>query len=86
MLVVWLGALLVLIGVLFTAAQAIRSGRLSGGRLGRWRLSRPTPGAAQPDATLEPPRPANGFGLAANWPGLALMALGAVLLLLGAVV
>jgi hypothetical protein len=30
---------------------------------------------------LEPRRPARGFGLASNWPGLALVALGAVLLL-----
>jgi hypothetical protein len=34
--------------------------------------------------TLEPRSPASGFGLGSNWPGLALFALGAVLLLAGA--
>jgi hypothetical protein len=37
------------------------------------------------DNTLEPRRPGAGFGLKNNWPGLALIALGAILLLLGAV-
>jgi hypothetical protein len=74
---VWLGALLVLSGVLFMAGQAIWHGRLSG------RRSR----AAAADAnTLEPRKPGAGLGLATNWPGLALVALGALLLLAGAVV
>jgi hypothetical protein len=33
---------------------------------------------------LEPEKPGAGFTLAASWPGLALIALGAVLLLVGA--
>jgi hypothetical protein len=33
---------------------------------------------------LEPQRPAGGFGIKSNWPGFALVALGAVLLLVGA--
>ena len=71
-----LGALLVIVGVLFMAAQPIWRGRLSGVRRLR---------SAQPSDTLEPERPARGFGIKSNWPGLALVALGAILLLAGAV-
>jgi hypothetical protein len=76
MLFIWIGAFLVIVGVLFTAAQAIWRGRLSEARPARF-------GAA--GGTLEP-RGANmgGFGLKANWPGLALMAVGGALLLAGA--
>jgi hypothetical protein len=70
MLVTWLGALLIIGGVLYMARQAIWRGRLSG-----------QPRSAQTGATLEPPERGEGFGLAANWPGLVLMALGAVLLI-----
>lgn len=76
MLIIWLGALLVIGGLLFMAAQPIWHGRLSG------RRSRST--AA--DGTLEPRQPAAGFGLTTNWPGLALIAFGAILLLVGAMV
>ena len=76
MLLTWLGALLVTGGVLFMAAQAIWRGRLSG----RWSRSR------WAGDTLEPRESGSGFGLAANWPGLALIALGAALLLAGAAV
>jgi hypothetical protein len=71
MVLIWAGALLVVSGVVFMVAQPLRRGRLSGGRL------------ASSD-TLEPRSPASGFGLGSNWPGLALFALGAVLLLAGA--
>jgi uncharacterized membrane protein len=76
MTLILLGALLVFVGVLFMAAQPIWRGRLSGVR----RLH-----SAQPSDTLEPERPARGFGIKSNWPGLALVALGAILLLAGAV-
>jgi hypothetical protein len=78
-LLVWIGALLIIGGVLFTAAQAIRRGRLSVPRQSR-------PGLAVD--TLEPPpgERSGGFGLKANWPGLALIALGCLLLLAGAVI
>ena len=76
MLLTWLGALLVISGVLFMAAQAIWRGRLSG----RQFRSRST------SDTLEPQGRGSGFGLVANWPGLALMALGALLLLARAAV
>jgi hypothetical protein len=75
MLVIWLGALFVLGGVLFMAAQPIWRGRLSEARRRR--------SSAVPD-TLEPRRPGAGFGLKANWPGLLLVVLGGVLLLAGA--
>jgi uncharacterized protein YjeT (DUF2065 family) len=75
-IIFWLGALLVVSGVLLMAAPPIWRGRLSG------RRSRP----AATDRTLEPRRPAAGFSLRTNWPGLALIALGAVLLLVGAAV
>ena len=75
MLVIWLGALLVLVGVLFMAAQPLWRGQLSG------RRSR---SAAVGADTLEPRNPGAGLGLATNWPGLALFVLGAILLLVGA--
>ena len=75
MLVIWLGALLVIGGVLFMAAQAIWRGRLSVKR----------PRSAPAGDTLEPAERGGGFGLATNWPGFALIALGAILLLAGAV-
>ena len=69
MFLMGLGALLVLGGVLYMARATI------------WResLSRPT------GDTLEPPRRGLGFlGLEANWPGILLMAVGAILLVSGA--
>ncbi len=79
MLLIWIGALLVFGGVLFTAAQAIRRGRLSDARRTR---------SGVDGVTLEPKGNATGgsFGLKVNWPGLALIALGAILLLAGAAV
>jgi hypothetical protein len=75
MLLVWVGALLFVVGVVFTAAQALWRGRLSDARQSR-------PGAATD--TLEPSGRTSGFGLKANWPGLALIAFGSILLLAGA--
>ena len=68
-----LGALLVLGGVLYMARSAIWRGSLSG------------PGSSRPvRGTLEPPRRGLGFlGFGPNWPGILLMALGAVLLVAG---
>ena len=72
---VWIGALLVTGGVVYTATQAIWRGRLSD--------ARPTSSGLARD-TLEPRNPAGGFDLKANWPGLALIGVGALLLLVGA--
>jgi dipeptide/tripeptide permease len=67
-----LGALLVLVGLMYMAYQPLRRHRLSGGR----RLP-----PDKPSNTLEPINPAEGLGLKAVWPGLALIAVGALLLL-----
>ena len=73
MFLMGLGALLVLCGVLYMARATIWRGSLSGSD------SRPVRG------TLEPTRRGVGFlGLGANWPGILLIAIGAILLLSGA--
>ena len=75
MVVIWLGALLVIVGVVLLARSALDRGRLSG-------TANAPPGIR--DGTLEPQhRGVRFLGLAGNWPGLALMAFGAVLLLFG---
>lgn len=74
MLLIWLGVLLVVIGILLLARHAIYSGRMS------------EPGPAGPGSrnTLEPAhRGVRFMGLGQNWPGLALVAAGAILLLFG---
>jgi hypothetical protein len=70
MFLMGLGALLMLGGVLYTARTAIWRGPLSG------------QDSSQPVRdTLEPPRRGMGFlGVRTNWPGILLMAIGAVLL------
>ena len=77
MTLIWLGVLLVFGGMLQMVFQPIWRGRLSG----RGRLR-----AGQPSDTLEPETPAGGLGLKSNWPGLALAALGAAFLLVGAAI
>jgi len=74
MFLMGLGALLVLGGVLYMARSAIWRGSLSG------------PGSSRPvRGTLEPPRRGLGFlGFGSNWPGILLMAIGAILLVSGA--
>jgi hypothetical protein len=77
MLVIWLGALLFIIGVVLLANQAIWRGRLSG------------QGASPstPVTTLEPPRRGMRFlGLESNWPGILLIVIGAALLLIGGLI
>jgi hypothetical protein len=69
---VWIGALLVVGGVLFTAAKALWPGRLSEAR---------TTGSARD--TLEPRGTGARLHVRAIWPGLALIGLGALLLLAG---
>lgn len=76
MLSIWLGALMILCGLLYMAAQAIWRGPLSDA--GRRR----SPAAAD---TLEPGRRGVRFlGLASNWPGLVLIAVGVFLLIAAA--
>ena len=74
MLIIWLGALLVIVGVIVLANQAI----------GRGRLSQPGVSASAPVDTLEPPRQGMRFlGLGSNWPGIVLIVIGGALLLFG---
>ena len=75
MLFFGLGALLVVLGLAALAGPPIWRGRLSGKR---------SRAATVAGNTLEPRQPGAGFTLAASWPGLALIALGAILLLVGA--
>ena len=74
MFLMGLGALLVLGGILYMAHTASWRGPLSGRD-----SSRPVRG------TLEPPRRSMRFlGVGTNWPGILLMAIGAVMLVSGA--
>ncbi len=75
MTLIWLGALLILVGVIVTAMPAILQGRFS--RLRRLRTARSS-------STLEPERPGKGLDPQTSWPGLAMIVLGAILLLVGA--
>jgi hypothetical protein len=78
MMVIGLGALLVFGGVLYMVRAVIWRGSLSGSGASR---SGPVPD------TLEPPQRGLGFlGLGPNWPGFLLIAIGAILLLWGAVI
>jgi hypothetical protein len=83
MTLVMIGALLVVGGVVFMAAQPMWRGRLSSVKRRGQEVSE-EPGPVGATDTLEPRRPARGFGLKANWPGLAMVAAGAILLLAGA--
>jgi hypothetical protein len=77
MLVIWLGALLVIVGILFMANRAIWRGRLSG--------QRASPSA--PVTTLEPPQRGTRFlGFDSNWPGIVMLVLGGALLLIGGLI
>ncbi len=73
----WLGALLVILGVLLTAAKALFRGRLSEAR---------QPSQASANSTLEPREAGSGLSLKTNRAPLALIVLGCLLLLGGAIV
>jgi hypothetical protein len=73
-LTAWIGALLIICGVLMMARTAIFRGRLSDPHSSR-----------STDHTLEPSTSGiRAFGLARNWPGLVLIAIGLIVLLIGA--
>ncbi|KGD99187.1 hypothetical protein [Rhizobium sp. YS-1r] len=78
MLAIVLGSILIVIGLLYMLREA----------LGRRRLSDPhRPDQAGSKPTLEPGRQGVAFlGLGKNWPGLAMMIAGAVLLIAGSYV
>lgn len=75
MTLIWIGALLIVLGVVLAAMPPILEGRLS-------RLRRVTP--SRPSNTLEPERPGKGLDPRKNWPSLAMIAVGAILMLAGA--
>jgi drug/metabolite transporter (DMT)-like permease len=68
--VMWFGALLVVCGVVTLALAAVHRGQLSDSHV-------------DPGRTLEPWRMRGG---GRNWPGLVLIAVGAITLLIGALV
>jgi len=72
----WLGAMLFIVGILFLAKAAIDRGRLSNPHV-----------APRAGRTLEPPRRGLRFlGLAANWPGIVFVTVGAAIMLAGALI
>jgi len=71
-LLIWIGALLIIGGVLYGAAQALWGGRLSDARLGR---------SARTEASLEPRQGARAFSFKTHWPAFVLILLGSLLLL-----
>ena len=75
MLLVWLGSLLIIAGVAVAAVRTSRSGRLSS----------PAPNAKHPQ-TLEPRGRGDRLSLFADLPGIGLVAAGALLLLIWAVI
>ncbi|MER9327479.1 hypothetical protein NKJ26_00380 [Mesorhizobium sp. M0152] len=80
MAVILIGALLIVAGVVYMAGAALKRGRLSDPA--PVTSDRPMPNLATPGPTLEPRRRGLGFlGLSQNWPGLLMMAIGAILLL-----
>jgi hypothetical protein len=72
---VWIGALLIVGGVLLTAAKALWPGRLSEAR---------SKGSAHD--TLEPRGVGDRLQVRAIWPGLALIGVGALLMLAGSAI
>jgi hypothetical protein len=77
MLAIWLGVLLVIAGLLYLARQSIWRGRMSDATTSRVEPQTPT---------LEPTQRGVSFlGLGSNWPGIVMMAVGAILLLSGAI-
>jgi hypothetical protein len=75
MSLILLGALLVFGGVVLLAARVIRQGPLSSAK---------RPGGPAASDTLEPARQGSILDLSANWAAYGLIALGAFLLLAGA--
>lgn len=75
--IIWIGVGFVIGGVVYLTLQAIGLGPMSAARR-----------ASRSAGTLEPPtqRGDGVFGLLANWPGLAMIALGLICLLAGAAI
>jgi hypothetical protein len=71
-LLTWIGALLVIAGVIYGAAQALWRGRLSEAKPG---------GRAGTRASLEPRQSPKAFSFKTHWPAFALILLGSILIL-----
>ncbi|MGH6659153.1 MAG: hypothetical protein ACREBM_05830 [Sphingomicrobium sp.] len=74
MVLIAIGALLIIIGVVLAATATLRRGRLSQAE---------QPNTHSPRDSLEPTGPGRRLGLKADLPGLAIIAIGVVLLFLG---
>ena len=70
-LLIWIGALLILCGVIYGAAQALWGGRLSEARRGR---------ATRKGASLEPQQSPKAFSLRTHWPAFAMILIGCILI------
>ena len=82
MTLILIGALLVVGGVVYMAGAALTRGRLSDPTPANAVPDGLAPNLATPGPTLEPQRRGLRFlGIGANWPGLLMIAAGAVLLL-----
>jgi hypothetical protein len=71
-LLIWVGALLIICGVIYGAAQALRRGSLSEVNPG---------GMSRSEASLEPRESMRSFSLKAHGPALGLIILGSILIL-----
>ena len=69
---IWVGALLILCGVVYGAAQALWRGRLSDARRG---------GTTRAGASLEPQQSPRSFSFKTHWPAFALILIGGILIL-----
>lgn len=76
MVLIWIGALLVISGMVVTAVTTLRRGRLSEAK---------PPTSEAPRDTLEPTGRGRRLSLGADLPGIGLIALGAAFLLVSAV-
>lgn len=70
---IWIGALFIIAGVVWSAMTATRRGRLSD----------PEPDAAKPADTLEPSGRGRRLGLKSEGPAFVLIILGAIILFAG---
>lgn len=68
---IWIGALLILCGVVYGAAQALRAGRLSDARRGQ---------ATRKGASLEPQQSPRSFSFKTHWPAFVMILLGGILI------
>ncbi len=70
---IWIGALLIIAGVVYAASQALWRGRLSDARRS---------GTESQRASLEPQQYPRSFSLMIHWPAIALILLGSILIMM----